>query len=80
MDLSLKGCRLRLGEDLPRGLTLAVAFETPEGKGTPLEVEVTGQVIWSRREGLSHQVGIHFEDAPPPAFHDPLPGLNRPPR
>ena len=66
MDLSHKGCRLRLGEDLARGTELMVAFETPEDKGgAPLEVEVPGQVIWSRREGLSHQVGIHFDDAPP---------------
>lgn len=67
MDLSQKGCRLRLGEDLARGTALTVAFETPEGDkgGAPLEVEVEGAVIWSRREGLSHQAGIHFEEAPP---------------
>lgn len=64
MDLSHKGCRLRLGEDLARGGAVAVVFETPEGAGTALEVEVPGQVIWSRREGLSHQAGIHFEDPP----------------
>jgi hypothetical protein len=67
MDLSHKGCRLRLGEDLARGKALTVAFETPEGdKGVaPIEVEVGGAVIWSRREGLSYQAGIHFEEAPP---------------
>jgi len=66
MDLSQKGCRLRLGEDLVRGIELTVVFETPEDKGgAPLEVEVIGQVIWSRREGLSHQVGIHFGETPP---------------
>jgi hypothetical protein len=64
MDLSHKGCRLRLGEDLPRGEEVAVVFETPEGGGAALEVEVPGQVIWSRREGLSHQAGIHFADPP----------------
>lgn len=67
MDLSQKGCRLRLGEDLARGTALTVVFETPEGDkgGAPLEVKVEGAVIWSRREGLSHQAGIHFEEAPP---------------
>lgn len=66
MDLSHKGCRLRLGEDLARGTELTVAFEAPEDKGgASLEVEVPGQVIWSRLEGLSHQVGIHFDEAPP---------------
>ena len=64
MDLSHKGCRLRLGEDLERGGEVAVVFETPEGVGTAVEVEVPGQVIWSRREGLSHQAGIHFENPP----------------
>ena len=65
MDLSLRGCRLRLGEDLARGADVTVALEaprTPEGRSH--EVEVVGQVIWSRREGLSYQVGIHFGDAP----------------
>ena len=65
MDLSHKGCRLRLGADLERGGEVAVVFETPEGVGTAVEVEVPGQVIWSRREGLSHQAGIHFENPPP---------------
>lgn len=64
MDLSMRGCRLRLGEDLPREGTLAVAFESQRADGQTLEVEVPGSVIWSRREGLSFQVGIHFEDAP----------------
>lgn len=66
MDLSHKGCRLRLGEDLARGIAVTVVFETPEGDkgGAPLEVEVEGAVIWSRREGLSHQAGIHFGESP----------------
>jgi hypothetical protein len=64
MDLSMRGCRLRLGEDLPREGTLVVAFENQQPQGQALEVEVPGRVIWSRREGLSFQVGIHFEDAP----------------
>lgn len=66
MDLSHKGCRLRLGEDLARGGEVTVVFETPDaGGGAAIEVEIPGQVIWSRREGLSHQAGIHFADAPP---------------
>ena len=65
MDLSHKGCRLRLGEDLARGGEVTVVFETPEPSGGGVEVEIPGQVIWSRREGLSHQAGIHFADPPP---------------
>jgi hypothetical protein len=65
MDLSHKGCRLRLGEDLARGGEVTVVFETPDAGGAGLEVEIPGQVIWSRREGLSHQAGIHFADPPP---------------
>jgi hypothetical protein len=65
MDLSHKGCRLRLGEDLTRGGEVTVLFETPDSGGAGLEVEIPGQVIWSRREGLSHQAGIHFADPPP---------------
>jgi hypothetical protein len=64
MDLSHKGCRLRLGEDLARGGEVTVVFETPDAGGAGLEVAVPGQVIWSRREGLSHQAGIHFADPP----------------
>jgi len=65
LDLSLKGCRLRVGEDLPRGSAIHVAFESPLRDGaTTLEVEVLGTVIWSRREGLSHQAGIHFGEVP----------------
>ena len=60
MDLSTRGCRLRVGEDLDRGGTVTVAFE---GEGAPA-VEVTGQVIWCRHEGLSYQAGIHFATAP----------------
>jgi PilZ domain len=60
MDLSTRGCRLRVGEDLPRGGAVTVAFE---GEGAP-PVEVQGQVIWCRREGLSYQAGIHFATAP----------------
>jgi hypothetical protein len=64
MDLSSNGCRLRLGEDIPRGSSLRVRFEHvgPEGG---MKAELEGTVIWSRLEGLSYQVGIHFpaEDA-----------------
>jgi PilZ domain-containing protein len=65
LDLSMKGCRLRVGEDLARGSAVRVAFESPLRDGaTTLEVEVEGNVIWSRREGLSYQAGIHFGDVP----------------
>jgi hypothetical protein len=65
MDLSVTGCRLRVGEDLPRGGQVKVAFESLLGNGTTsLEVEVEGTVMWSRREGLSFQSGIQFLEAP----------------
>jgi len=65
MDLSPYGCRLRVGEDITRGVDVAVVFETPALDGTPgTVVEVPGKAIWARLEGLSFQVGVHFEDAP----------------
>jgi hypothetical protein len=65
MDLSPYGCRLRVGEDIPRGASVAVVFEVPvrDGAQTPA-VEVPGKAIWARLEGLSFQVGVHFEDSP----------------
>ena len=59
MDLSAHGCRLRLGEDLPRGSTLRVRVEHA-AEDESLKAELEGTVIWSRLEGLSYQVGIHF--------------------
>ena len=64
MDLSMRGCRLRLGEDLPREVAVIVGFESPPVDGRTLAIEVAGAVIWSRREGLSFQSGIHFQDSP----------------
>jgi PilZ domain len=65
MDLSPHGCRLRVGEDLPRGQEVTVAFEAPLKDGARVAaVEVNGLVMWSRLEGLSYQAGLHFETAP----------------
>jgi hypothetical protein len=65
MDLSPYGCRLRVGEDVPRGAAVAVVFETPIQDGArSASVEVPGMAIWARLEGLSYQVGVHFEDSP----------------
>lgn len=64
MDLSMRGCRLRLGEDLPREAAVVVGFESRPADGRTIEVEVAGAVMWSRREGLSFQSGIHFQDTP----------------
>ena len=63
VDLSPRGCRLRIGEDLPRGATLRVQLSAPGEDASA--VELAGLVVWCRLEGLSHQAGIHFEDAPP---------------
>ena len=72
MDLSESGCRLRLGEDLPLGAAVTVAFETPlrDGANT-LAAEASGVVSWSRLEGLSHTAGIQFAE-PPPSLEDLL--------
>jgi PilZ domain len=60
MDLSNTGCRLRLGEDLPRGSSLRVRIDPRTIAGKPMRAELEGSVVWSRLEGLSYQVGIHF--------------------
>lgn len=73
LNLSSQGCRLRLGEDIPRDTHLSVLFEMPIRDGaTALHAEVEGVVSWSRLEGLSHQVGIQFGDAGVPALQDLL--------
>jgi hypothetical protein len=61
VDLSTRGCRLRVGEDLVRGSEVKVAFARPAAAGADgPEVEATGTVMWCRLEGLSYQAGIHF--------------------
>jgi hypothetical protein len=63
MDLSPYGCRLRVGEDIPRGVPIAVLFEIPIRDGSRnAAVEVPGRAMWARLEGLSFQVGVHFGD------------------
>ena len=65
MDLSPYGCRLRVGEDIARGAAVSVVFEAPIQDGArTASVEVPGTAIWARLEGLSYQVGVHFEDSP----------------
>jgi hypothetical protein len=64
IDLSSLGCRLRLGERLERGARIKVALECL-GSEEKTKVNVPGEVVWSRLEGLSYQVGIRFvEEAP----------------
>jgi PilZ domain len=75
LDLSEAGCRLRLGEDLPRAAPVTVLFEAPIRDGaTALSAEAAGVVTWSRRDGLSHTVGIQFA-ASPPALQELLQGI-----
>lgn len=57
VDVSDRGCRLRVGEDLARG-AVRVAFVAPGGVARP--IEAAGTVVWCRLEGLSYQAGIHF--------------------
>lgn len=60
MDLSARGCRLRLGEALTNGMALTVRFERDRADGQALRATVIGVVAWNRLEGLSYQAGIHF--------------------
>jgi hypothetical protein len=75
MDLSRNGCRLRLGEDLARDAAVTVRATHPGKDGGPgLAADIDGHVIWSRLEGLSHQVGIQF-DSDPQELHEVLAAL-----
>jgi hypothetical protein len=75
MDLSNRGCRLRVGEALARGRRLRVLFEVPIRDGASIpSVEVRADVIWSRVEGISHQVGLVFDESPA-ALQDVLSAL-----
>jgi hypothetical protein len=75
MDLSNRGCRLRVGEALARGRQLRVLFEVPLRDGASMpSVELRADVIWSRVEGISHQVGLVFDESPP-ALDDVLAAL-----
>jgi PilZ domain len=65
MDLSNVGCRLRVGESMDRGQRIRVRFEVPLRDGAVMpSVEVRADVIWSRVEGISHQIGLVFEESP----------------
>jgi hypothetical protein len=76
LNLSSLGCRLRLGEDLPRGATVELSFEAPLRDGAKaLSLEIAGKVIWSRHEGLSHQAGIQFSGEPPDELDEVLNAL-----
>jgi PilZ domain-containing protein len=61
VDLSARGCRLRIGEDLARNVAVRVELSV---KDASPPVELSGIVVWCRLEGLSHQAGVHFDDAP----------------
>ncbi len=63
VDLSPRGCRLRIGEDLTRAAAVRVQLSVG-GEKAPAPVELEGIVVWCRLEGLSFQAGIHFDDAP----------------
>jgi hypothetical protein len=64
MDVSVHGCRLRVGEDLARGSRVHVRFTRVEGESSVAAV-VEGVVVWIRLEGLSYQAGIHFPTGDP---------------
>jgi hypothetical protein len=62
IDLSRRGCRLRVGEHLARDVKTRLTFTCQPGNdGEAHKVDVEGIVIWSRLEGLSYQCGIHFD-------------------
>jgi hypothetical protein len=60
VDVSARGCRLRVGEPLERGASVDLAFARP-GPASE-DVRVQGKVTWCRPEGLSHQAGLHFPE------------------
>jgi len=65
LDLSLGGCRLRVGEDLEPGTPIEVSLETnPPGGGAKASADVGGAVSWCHVDGLSRSAGIHFGPAP----------------
>jgi hypothetical protein len=65
IDVSLAGCRLRVGEELAREQSLTVCFERPIRDGVSAAfLETPGRVMWTRREGLSCQAGIRFPAEP----------------
>lgn len=72
LDLAESGCRLRIGEDLAGATPVGLRFDAPLRDGaTSASLDVDGTVMWCRREGLSHQVGIAFA-APPPGLKEIL--------
>jgi hypothetical protein len=76
IDLSHRGCRLRLGEELEGGALIAVLFETPLKDGARVSsAEVRGNVTWCRLQGLSYQAGVLFV-APPEELHEVLAALS----
>ncbi len=63
MDVSPRGCRLRLGESLSHGGVVWVRFRpaaSPDAAARTVSVE--GRVVWTRLEGLSYQAGLHFAE------------------
>jgi hypothetical protein len=76
VNLSAHGCRLRLGEDLPRGSEVDLSFEAPLKDGAKaLFLEMKATVIWCRHEGLSLQVGMQFLGTSPDALSEILDAL-----
>lgn len=76
MNLSSHGCRLRLGEDIPWGSEVGLAFEAPLKDGAKaLFLEMKGTLIWCRHEGLSFQAGIQFEKESPDELREILAAL-----
>ena len=76
VNLSAHGCRLRLGEDLPRGAGVELSFEAPLKDGAHgLFLDMKGTVIWCRYEGLSLQAGIQFVGTPPDSLREILDAL-----
>ncbi len=65
LDLSVGGCRLRLGEDLAPGTSIAVSFEAaPRDGGATAEAH--GAVSWCHVDGLSRSAGVRFSATPAP--------------
>jgi hypothetical protein len=65
LDLTLVGCRLRVGEDLASGSPVALRFDALLEDGVKsTSIDASATVLWCRVEGLSRQVGLKFAATP----------------
>lgn len=65
VDLNGAGCRLRIGEDLESLTAVSLRFDARLRDGAAnATVEAVALVMWCRRQGPSHDVGLQFAATP----------------